>query len=219
MSQAPRSERLFIDGPAGRLEALLEMPPDAVEPAALAVVCHPHPQHQGTMLNKVAHTLARSFVQLGAPALRFNFRGVGRSEGEFANAVGEVDDAIAALDYMHDRWPTAALWLGGFSFGAQVSLSAATQRDIAWLVTVAPPVERMQLEEFRVPDCPWLLVQGGADEVVDPDGVADWAKSLDPAPDFEWLPGVGHFFHGHLNALRDIVMAHVPQRGRNLTEQ
>lgn len=162
------------------------------------------------MLNKVAHTLSRSFVQLGAPALRFNFRGVGRSEGEFANAAGEVDDAIAALDYLHERWPNAALWLGGFSFGAQVSLSAARQRELAWLVTVAPPVERMELEDFETPDCPWLLVQGGADEVVDPRGVAEWAKSLTPAPDFEWLPGVGHFFHGHLNLLRDIIIARAP---------
>jgi len=211
MSLAPRSERFFIDGPAGKLEALLETPNDLVEPAAVAVVCHPHPQHQGTMLNKVAHTLSRSFVQLGAPALRFNFRGVGRSEGEFADAVGEVDDAIAAMDFLRSRWPQAALWLGGFSFGAQVSLAAAQQRDVKWLVTIAPPVERMKLAEFRIPECPWLLVQGGADEVVDPRGVADWAKSLEPAPAFEWLPGVGHFFHGHLNELREIIIRHAPQ--------
>ncbi|HEX6928138.1 MAG TPA: alpha/beta hydrolase, partial [Gammaproteobacteria bacterium] len=130
MSRAPESERFYIDGPVGRLEAVLETPPDMIVPDAVAVVCHPHPQHQGTMLNKVAHTLARSFVQLGAPALRFNFRGVGGSEGAFADAVGEVDDALAALDYLRARWPEARLWLGGFSFGAQVSLSAVHQRDI-----------------------------------------------------------------------------------------
>lgn len=210
MSNAPASERLFIDGPVGRLEAVLETPADVQEPAAVAVVCHPHPLHQGTMLNKVAHTLARSFVQLGAPALRFNFRGVGRSEGEFANAIGEVDDALAALDFVHARWPQAKLWLGGFSFGAQVSLAAVHARDIEWLVTVAPPVERMKLDAFEVPNCDWLLIQGGADEVVDPDGVARWAKSLNPAPVFEWLPGVGHFFHGHLTELREIIQRHAP---------
>ena len=210
MSSAPQQERLFIDGPAGRLEALLETPADMQEPTAIAVVCHPHPQHQGTMLNKVAHTLARSFVQLGAPALRFNFRGVGRSDGEFANAVGEVEDALAAIDYMQSRWPKAHTWLGGFSFGAQVSLSAVHERDVQWLVSVAPPVERMQLEGFRRPECSWLLVQGGADEVVDPRGVKQWAESLEPMPDFEWLPGVGHFFHGHLTELRDIIVRHAP---------
>lgn len=205
------TERLFIDGPVGRLEALLEMPSDMAEPAAVGVVCHPHPQHEGTMLNKVAHTIARSFVQLGAPALRFNFRGVGKSDGAFANAIGEADDALAALDHMHARWPQAKLWLGGFSFGAQVSISIATRRDIEWLVSVAPPVERMRLDAFRTPDCRWLLVQGGADEVVDPEGVARWAKSLVPAPEFEWLPGVGHYFHGHLTALRDIIARHAPR--------
>lgn len=211
MSSAPRSERLLIDGPAGKLEALLELPPDIDEPHAIAVVCHPHPQHQGTMLNKVAHTLSRSFVQLGAAALRFNFRGVGRSEGEFANAVGEIDDAVAAMDYLRGRYPEATLWLGGFSFGAQVSMSAVQQRDVAWLVSIAPPVERMQLADFEVPQCPWLVIQGGADEVVDPRGVAEWAKSLQPAPAFEWLPGVGHFFHGHLNELREIIVRHAPR--------
>lgn len=211
MSSAPRSERLFIDGPAGKLEALLELPANVDEPQIIAVVCHPHPQHQGTMLNKVAHTLSRSFVQLGAAALRFNFRGVGRSEGEFANAIGEVDDTLAAIDYLRERYPGATLWLGGFSFGAQVSLAAVHKRDVAWLVSVAPPVERMQLEGFEVPGCPWLLIQGGADEVVDPRGVKDWAASLQPAPTFEWLPGVGHFFHGHLNELREIIVSNAPR--------
>lgn len=210
MTPAPANERFFLDGPAGKIEALLETPAGVAEPRAVAVVCHPHPQHQGTMLNKVAHTIARSFVQLGAPALRFNFRGVGRSEGEFADAVGEVDDALAALDWMHERWPGAALWLGGFSFGAQVSLGAVQARKVEWLVTVAPPVERMQLEGFEAPRCRWLLVQGGADEVVDPAGVAAWAKSVSPPPEFEWLPGVGHFFHGRLNELREIILRHAP---------
>ena len=208
---ASETESFFMDGPAGPLEALLEIPPGDTSPAAVAVVCHPHPQHQGTMLNKVVHTLARSFVQLGAPALRFNFRGVGSSAGEFANAIGEADDALAALDYMHGRWPHARLWLGGFSFGAQVSISIATRRDVDWLVSVAPPVERMNLAGFEMPSCPWLLVQGGADDVVDPAGVARWARTLQPAPQLEWLPDAGHFFHGHLNELREIVVRHAPR--------
>lgn len=203
------SEKLFLDGPAGRLEAILES--GSAEPVAIAVVCHPHPQHGGTMLNKVAHTLARSFVQLGAETLRFNYRGVGRSEGAFADAVGETEDALAALDFMRARRPDAKVWLGGFSFGAQVGISVAGQRDLDWLVTVAPPVERMELEGFVVPRCPWLLVQGGADEIVDPEGVARWAKSLQPAPAFEWVDGVGHFFHGNLTRLKEIVVEHAPQ--------
>lgn len=211
MSQAPASETLFIEGPAGRLEALLERPADVTEPRAVAVVCHPHPLHGGTMKNKVAHTLARSFLDLGAPALRFNFRGVGKSEGEFDHGRGELEDAFAALDWMRARWPQAALWLGGFSFGAGVSIEAASQRPVKWLVSVAPPVERMPLERIRIPECPWLLLQGGADEVVDPQGVATWANSIEPKPQFEWFEGVGHFFHGNLTALRERIVHNAPR--------
>lgn len=212
-ARVPETERLFIEGPAGRLEAILEVP-GSTAPRATAVVCHPHPQHEGSMHNKVAHTLARSFVQLGAATLRFNFRGVGESEGDFANAVGEVDDAFAALDYMQSRWPDLPRWLGGFSFGAQVSLAAAARREPDWLVTVAPPVGRMDQEAFTPPQCRWLLVQGGADEVVDPDEVAHWAKRLQPGPEFEWLDGVGHFFHGNLAVLREIIIRHAPGTGK-----
>lgn len=104
MSRAPASENLFIGGPAGQLEALLETPPDVADPATVAVVCHPHPLHGGTMKNKVAHTVARSFLDLGAAVLRFNFRGVGRSEGVFDDGRGELDDALAAIDWIQARW-------------------------------------------------------------------------------------------------------------------
>lgn len=211
MSRAPLSEKLFIDGPAGRLEALLETPSGSDAPKAIAVVCHPHPLHEGTMHNKVAHTLARAFLDLDAAVLRFNFRGVGKSEGEFANAVGEVDDALAAFDYMHARWAGVPKWLAGFSFGAQVSLATSSRRRLDWLVSVAPPVERMALDELTLPECPWLLVQGGADEVVDPHKVAEWVRSLRTGPAFEWLDDTGHFFHGKLNELRALVVQHAPQ--------
>lgn len=212
LARPAETEKLFIEGPVGRLEAILEVPADAAMHAT-AVVCHPHPQHEGTMHNKVAHMLARSFVQLGAATLRFNFRGVGESEGQFADAIGEVDDALAALDYMQSRWPGLPRWLGGFSFGAQVSLAAAGRREPDWLVSVAPPVGRMNLDAFKPPQCRWLLVQGGADELVDAEAVASWANALQPRPGFEWLEGVGHFFHGNLVALRETVVRHAPTTG------
>lgn len=206
------TENLLFDGPVGQLEAILETPADA-ELSAIAVVCHPHPLHEGTMHNKVAHTLARTFVQLGAAALRFNFRGVGKSEGEHANAIGEVDDARAAVAFMRERWPQLPLWLGGFSFGAQVSLAAASSLEPEWVVSVAPPVPRMNLADFTAPRCSWLLIQGGADEVVDPQAVADWARSVQPAPQFEWIEDAGHFFHGKLNIVREIISRHSPRQG------
>lgn len=210
MSRAPASERLFIEGPAGRLEALLETPADSASPGAIAVVCHPHPEFQGTMLNKVAHTVARAFLDLGAPALRFNFRGVGQSEGEFDEARGETEDALAAIRWMQEKWPDRKLYLGGFSFGSQVALNVAATSPPAWLVTVAPPITRLDLAAFRAPDCPWLIVQGGQDELFDANDVEHWARRLDGPPAFEMLPEASHFFHGHLNTLRERIVANKP---------
>src|ERR1700752_1724875 len=112
----PKPERVSIPGPSGELEALVEDP--ATGPASrYGVVCHPHPQFGGTMDNKVTHTLARPLQELGVPTVRFNFRGVGRSKGEFADGIGETDDATAVIDWSARRWSGASLWLAGFSFG------------------------------------------------------------------------------------------------------
>lgn len=202
------SESFLLDGPVGALEAVLDYPAAIGEPAAVALVLHPHPLQEGAMHNKVAWMLARSFVQLGAPALRFNFRGVGKSAGQHDSAVGETDDALAALDWLQRRWPQAALWLGGFSFGAQVAMRAVTQRPVRRLVTVAPPVARFKTQLTALPDCDWLLIQGDADDVVDPNEVLEWAQALARPPVVTVLPGAGHFFHGRLNDLRDVVINH-----------
>lgn len=204
MRRPANTETLLLPGPAGALEAVLELP-SAVRGEAIAVVCHPHPLHQGTMHNKVAHTLARAALGLGAPALRFNFRGVGRSSGAFADGVGETDDARAAIAWLQARYPGAALWLMGFSFGAMVALRAAPHVPVSRLVTVAPAVDRFRDDHPAPPAAPWLLVQGGADELVDAGSVRSWAERQAPAPDLLLLPGVSHFFHGHLHELRDAV--------------
>jgi uncharacterized protein len=170
-----------------------------------AVVLHPHPQFGGTMDNKVVHTVARTLQELGVPTVRFNFRGVGRSEGEFGAGKGELDDALAVIDWAQQRWPGMRPWLGGFSFGGYVALLAAQQRDIARLITVAPAVHRFAAEGVTAPRVPWLLIQGDADEVVDPRSVIEWARSLTPAPRIALLPGVDHYFHGRLHDLKDAV--------------
>lgn len=202
------SETFLLDGPAGVLEAVLDLPADTAAPTAAALVLHPHPLQEGTLHNKVAYMLARSFVQLGVPALRFNFRGVGKSEGLHDNAVGETDDALAGLDWLQARWPQADLWLAGFSFGAQIALQAVTQRPVRRLVTVAPPVARFKTQLTRLPECDWLLVQGDADDVVNPAEVIAWAQALATPPQLAVLPGAGHFFHGRLNDLRDVIINH-----------
>jgi alpha/beta superfamily hydrolase len=194
---------LRLDGPSGSLEALVEGPPAA--PRAVGVICHPHPLHEGTMHNKVVHTLARALLRLDCVTLRFNFRGVGQSEGAFADGLGELEDALAVCRWARDQFPDLPLALAGFSFGAAVALAAATRERPFALVTVAPPVGRLIDREIRPPAVPWLIVQGDADELVACEQVLRWVNTLEPGPEVAVLSGVDHFFHGRLLELRDIV--------------
>jgi alpha/beta superfamily hydrolase len=206
----PLAERLSLAGPAGALEALIETPRlEASEDAAVrafAVVCHPHPLYGGTLDNKVVWTLARAFQQFGAPAIRFNFRGVGASEGRYDDGRGETADALAVIAYGRRRWPGAALWLGGFSFGGVVAVRAAGAAGPERLVAVAPGLTKIDISA-AAPACPWLIVQGDADEVVPPEAVQRWAEGLRPPAKLVMLPGASHFFHGRINELRDVVLA------------
>jgi alpha/beta superfamily hydrolase len=204
-----REQPVAFTGPAGAIEGVLDLPVGG-EPAFLAVVCHPHPLHGGTMHNKVAHTLARALREQGGAALRFNFRGVGASVGVHDGGIGETGDALAAAAEMRERWPVLPLVLAGFSFGAGVALRAAATVQPDWLVCIAPAVDRVPLDGFVAPACPWLILQGDADEVVDPASVVRWAGEAPGAPQLVLLPGVGHFFHGQLHALREQLLAAWP---------
>ncbi len=204
MSKLPRSERLFIDGPIGRLQAILELPADQT-PVGNVVVCHPHPQHGGTMHNKVAHTLARAFVHVGFAALRFNFRGTEKSEGEFDEGVGELGDALAVITWMRARDPGASLWVAGFSFGAAIAVKAAVATDVDGLISVAPAITRFASGLDKQPECPWLIVQGDHDELVDIDETVAWVDGLNPGPELLIIPNAEHFFHGRLVDLREAV--------------
>jgi alpha/beta superfamily hydrolase len=210
MLKSPRSERLFIDGPAGQLEALLELPVEQ-DPVGNAVICHPHPQHGGTMHNKVAHTLARAFVRLGFAALRFNFRGTERSEGEFDDGNGELDDALAAIAWMRERDPETPIWLAGFSFGAAIAVKAAVATEVDGLVSVAPAISRFASGLDAQPQCPWLIAQGDQDELVDVEETVEWVDGLEPGPELLIIPGGEHFFHGRLLELREAVSEFVEE--------
>jgi alpha/beta superfamily hydrolase len=198
------AETLTIPGPAGRLEAIVEGP--LVDCRAYAVVCHPHPLFQGTMRNKVAQVLARSFAVSGITAIRFNFRGVGESEGSFANGDGETEDAMTVLEWAGRRWPGAHAYHAGFSFGAMVALRVAAARPGRGLVTIAPAVSKYHFEFVR-PDCPWLILQGDEDDVVEFKSVREWSRALSPPPKFETIAGAGHFFHGRLTDIKTSVKA------------
>ena len=208
MSMAPRRDALTIEGPAGQIEALLEAP-RVSSSDRVAVLCHPHPQHQGTLMNKVVHTLSRAMNELGIPAIRFNFRGVGASEGVFAEGVGETDDALAVIRWAAQHYPGAELSLLGFSFGGMVAARAALTAAPAHLVTVAPAASRMAgLLDGREPECPWLIVQGDSDDVVPCAEIVEWVNGLNPGPELVVVPDTGHFFHGRLTRLREIVVNH-----------
>jgi alpha/beta superfamily hydrolase len=198
-----------IAGPAGRLEALIEEPAD-VPLRYAAVVCHPHPLFGGTLHNKVVHTLARSLRTGGAATLRFNFRGVGASEGRHDDGVGETADTLAAVAWARARWPSRPLLLAGFSFGAAVAIRAAAAADPLWLISVAPAVDRVSFEGLVTPRCDWLIVQGSADEIVAPESVRSWAARVAPQARVRLLPGVGHFFHGRLHELQDCIREEWP---------
>ena len=211
VQKPPQAERTSLPGPAGPLQALIETPviegqgPQPV--SAFAVVCHPHPLYGGSLDNKVVYTVARTLEQLGAPAIRFNFRGVGASAGSYDAGRGETADALAVIAYGRRRWPNAALWLAGFSFGGAVAVRAAGEAGPQRLIAVAPGITTIAVTDAAPPACPWLIVHGDLDEVVPLEAVRAWADTLSPAPQMRVLPGASHFFHGRLNELRDEVLA------------
>jgi len=202
-----RADVFSLAGPAGAIETKLEFGDDSEpQPGVFGVVCHPHPLYGGTMDNKVAHTLARAMIECGAPAFRFNFRGVGASGGKFDHGRGETDDLMAVVAEGRRRFPGARLWLGGFSFGAFVALRAAARVAPDKLVAVAPPVARFDLGEVANPDCEWMLAQGDADDVVPPAEVLAWAAKQPHQPRLHVLAGAGHFFHGRLHELKPLIV-------------
>ncbi len=221
----PPPERLQLAGGAGDIEALVESPAGA--PRAVALCCHPHPLYGGTLTNKVIHTVARCFVAAGAVAVRFNFRGVGSSAGVHDEGRGETEDVQRIAAWARSRWPGLPLWLGGFSFGSWVALRAQSAAIGAGerlrpelLVTVAPPVGRWDFSTIEAPACPWLVVQGQRDELVDARAVEEWMHALaSSAADRSLvkLAEADHFFHGRLHELRDAVTGFVaaaaPPRG------
>lgn len=193
-----------INGPAGKLEVLLSAP-HAPERDAFGIVCHPHPLHGGTMHNKVVTTLAKAFQNLGLSTVRFNFRGVGASTGEFDAGNGELEDLLAVINWLRQKNSSRAIWLAGFSFGAYIAAQAATQMHFDRLVLVAPPVVNFPMMTLPPIKSPWILVQGEKDEVVRAEDVFAWAKSREPEPTILRFPEAGHFFHGQLTELRTRV--------------
>ena len=194
--------RTLIAGPAGPLEIAVNRPADDATPRGIALVAHPHPQQGGTLDNKVAQTLAKTFAALGYTAVRFNFRGVGKSAGEFDQGIGETDDAFAALTHVQTEanMTSVAPVLAGFSFGSFVQTRLARRIAAERLVLVGPAVKRFAVEDVPADT---IVIHGEADEVVPLDDVFAWARPQQlPITVF---PGCTHFFHGRLTQLQRVI--------------
>jgi alpha/beta superfamily hydrolase len=192
-----------IPGPSGVLEGKVDCAASR-EPQGSAVVCHPHPLYGGTMQNKVVHTLAKSLAANNQAAVRFNFRGVGVSEGSYDEGTGETDDALAVVDWVNEQQANLPVIMAGFSFGSFVALRAAAKIQPAALITVAPPVRMFDFDDMPSITCPWLLIQGDEDEVVDINAVINWVATLENPPEVSIIEGSSHFFHGKLIELRSV---------------
>lgn len=196
-----------LSGPAGAIEAIVEAgEPDVPARPLVAVICHPLPTEGGTMHNKVVTMTARAFHQSGASTVRFNFRGVGASEGDFDEGRGEADDLRAVVAWVRHQRPDAHVWLAGFSFGSYVAYKVAAELKPGMLVMIAPPAGRgYGFDQVTPFDGPWLVVQGEADEVVDPNDVYAWVEGLEQPPELVRIPDTSHFFHRRLVDLRGAV--------------
>ena len=193
-------EQHLIQGPAGDLEILVTRTENA---NAIAVICHPHPLHGGTMHNKVVSTLMRAARDLGASTIRFNFRGVGKSTGEHADGVGEVEDCKAVIDWAASEFAGLPLWLMGFSFGGYVA-AAAARVQAGWperVVLVAPSVERQPFAELMPLPGPISVMMGETDEVVASQAVFDLLEGQSGVEVVRFAD-TGHFFHGKLVELK-----------------
>lgn len=198
-----RQAELLLPGPVGQLEVITTFPETPQASQTTTVICHPHPLFGGSLHNKVVTTLARCFNSLGLATVRFNFRGVGLSQGEYDAGNGESDDLLAILTWLKESRSESNTWLAGFSFGAYVAARVAKLWPVKQLICIAPPIENFPFKELPPFPCPWLVVQGDEDEVVSPTAVFSWLNSLKPPPQIIKIEGASHFFHGKLIELRD----------------
>jgi alpha/beta superfamily hydrolase len=220
MSRPLLSESAVAHGAAGQIEILVDAPAEA---QGIALACHPHPLYGGANSNKVVHTLARVFRDLGYVALRPNFRGVGASKGVHDHGAGESEDMLAVLDWARSRWGGLPLVLGGFSFGAYVqarlaarlSADCAPPRHLVLVGMAAGKVDTGGARQYETPalpkGIPALIIHGEIDDTVPLGNVFDWARPQE-LPVIV-LPGADHFFHGRLNSIRNIVAHNVAPAG------
>lgn len=201
---------LTIQGNIGILELRIYVP-EEVKANTIAMIGHPHSLFGGSMDNKVVTTIARACSDLGIKSITFNFRGVGKSQGDFDNGVGESADMQHIMTEIAKIAPNVRWILAGFSFGSYVAYRVALNIKPVLLLSIAPPVERCDYNNN--PDCPWIIIQGMKDDVVDPWHNINFATNHNPPIEVVEFKDAGHFFHGQLLRLRETISAIVHKRG------
>lgn len=199
---------LTLDGIVGPIQAMLSVPLNASQ-TRIALIGHPHSLHGGTMENKVVTTLSKGLNECGVSTLRFNFRGVGKSRGQFDKGIGESLDVIKLIKQVRDETEMKDILLLGFSFGAYVMYRVACQCDNELLITVAPAVNHGDFKAFERVPTPWYVLVAGADEIVPEKDIMAWYKTMQPKPTLKRFDTTSHFFHGKLielkTAVKDII--------------
>jgi len=199
-------QKIIVPGPVGALQSLYQRGETG---QAAVVVCHPHPQHGGTMRNKVVYWIARAFEDAGCSVLRFNFRGVEQSEGEWDDGHGEADDAAAALNWLHARHPDSPLWLAGFSFGCYAGLQAArNDARVSRLFAIAPAVNLWSFAFMQGDQRPLTVIAGNNDEIV-PFALVQASVAGQSNIHFHAIEGAGHFFPNHKDEMITALSADI----------
>lgn len=210
---ARRIESLFLPGSAGKIEALLEEPEEA-DPVEAAVVCHPHPQHGGTMHNKVVYRLARGLRKSGCVVLRFNYRGVNLSEGSYDRGVGETEDARVALRELQARYPHLPVLAAGFSFGSRIALRLTSEENVVHRVLPVgfPTVvaERQFVYQVKVPK---FFVHSTHDQFGPRPEFEAFFETLPDPKHIDWVESADHFFKDALDPYEAVILRIGQERG------
>ena len=207
----PQKANIILKGPAGNIEAATTEPKvtenQSNQKNITAIICHPHPLHGGTMNNKVVTSIARACNDLNFRTVRFNYRGVGNSEGEYADMIGETEDCLAVVRWVQQVRPDDRIVLAGFSFGSFIAANTTNKLDndaVIYLLNIAPAVTHADFDSLTNINCPWLVIQGEADEVISSEEVFAWAEQKQV--ELIRMPNTSHFFHGKLIELRELII-------------
>ena len=202
----PDEAHFLLSGMAGNLELKTVCPTEA-KTDQIGIICHPHPLMQGTMDNKVVTTAMRAFRELGICTVRFNYRGVGASEGSYDDGRGEFADLLTVMEWAQKVMPHAKIHLVGFSFGAFIAFQGAMRHPdlVQSLISLAPSVQKWTYSSKILMQCPWQIIMGTADEVASVPALIEWYKTVEDQASLLLLPKTGHFFHGKLVILKSYI--------------